>query len=157
MVLHEAIEKYREKHQGPVLERSSAIFRRLTSGSFESLRVDVDEKGRNTLVGIRNGGKESVAVENMSQGTADQLYLAIRIAGIENYLDQGESFPFIIDDILIQFDDERALAALEVLADLSRKTQVIFFTHHRHIMEMSQRNLPENILYTHEIQSRTRI
>jgi uncharacterized protein YhaN len=46
--------------------------------------------------------------------------------------------PFVVDDILIKFDDGRARAALELLAELSRRTQVIFFTHHRHLVEIAE-------------------
>jgi len=46
--------------------------------------------------------------------------------------------PFIVDDILIRFDDDRARATLEVLADLSKKTQVLFFTHHARLAELAK-------------------
>ena len=45
--------------------------------------------------------------------------------------------PVIVDDLLVQFDDDRAVATLEVLRDLSEKTQVLFFTHHRHLVELA--------------------
>jgi uncharacterized protein YhaN len=73
----------------------------------------------------------------MSSGTRDQLYLALRFATLERYLATSEPIPFIVDDILINFDDDRALATLKVLADLSAKTQVLLFTHHTRISEMS--------------------
>ena len=46
--------------------------------------------------------------------------------------------PFIVDDILIRFDDERAAATLKVIAELSRKTQVLFFTHHARLVELAK-------------------
>ncbi|WP_295394339.1 hypothetical protein [uncultured Thiodictyon sp.] len=55
--------------------------------------------------------------------------------GRYNYLDGAAPLPFIVDDILIQFDDERARATLEALADFSARTQVIVFTHHRRVVE----------------------
>ena len=63
--------------------------------------------------------------------------LALRLASLEQYLEKNEPLPFIVDDILLRFDDDRALATLKVLADLSRKTQVLFFTHHRHLVELA--------------------
>jgi uncharacterized protein YhaN len=45
--------------------------------------------------------------------------------------------PFIVDDILIQFDDERARATLEALADFSARSQVILFTHHGRVAEQA--------------------
>jgi uncharacterized protein YhaN len=80
-----------------------------------------------------------VGVEGMSDGTRDQLYLALRLATLEQYLANHEPLPFIVDDILIQFDDQRAEAALQVLAELSAKTQVLFFTHHWRLVELAKK------------------
>jgi len=148
-VLSLAMERFREKSQGPILKKASELFRRLTCGSFEGLRADYDSDGSPVLAGVRSGGKESVPVEGMSDGTADQLYLALRLAGLENYIEANEPMPFIVDDILIKFDNDRAAAALQVLAELSQKTQVIFFTHHRHLLELAEKNLPGSILIEH--------
>ncbi|HKV08129.1 MAG TPA: hypothetical protein VJ725_08335, partial [Thermoanaerobaculia bacterium] len=49
----------------------------------------------------------------------------------------AEPLPFIVDDILINFDDERSAATLKVLAELSKQTQVILFTHHERLKEMA--------------------
>jgi len=85
----------------------------------------------------------------MSDGTADQLYLALRLAGIEHYLDGNEPMPFIVDDILIKFDNRRAAAALQALAEISAKTQVIFFTHHRHLVELAEAHVDGAVLCVH--------
>ncbi|MBW1936672.1 MAG: AAA family ATPase, partial [Deltaproteobacteria bacterium] len=140
-VLVQTIEQYRQKHQGPVLERTNELFSRLTLGSFEGVRADYDEHGEPVLVGVRPGGKQLVRVEGMSDGTVDQLYLALRLASLYAYLRNNEPMPFIVDDILIRFDNERAVAALKILAELSKETQVIFFTHHRHLVELAKQNL----------------
>jgi len=87
----------------------------------------------------------------MSTGTADQLYLAVRLASLEAFSEKQESPPFIVDDILIQFDDRRALATLQVLAELSRKIQVIFFTHHRHLSELAEKNISSDELFIHRL------
>lgn len=49
-------------------------------------------------------------MSGLSTGTADQLYLALRIAAIEDYLERVDTLPFIADDLFINFDDERAVA-----------------------------------------------
>ena len=69
----------------------------------------------------------------MSDGTVDQLYLALRLASVDEYLGRAHSLPFIADDLLINFDDARAAAGFKVLAELGQKTQVLFFTHHQHL------------------------
>jgi uncharacterized protein YhaN len=150
-VLALAMERFREKSQGPILRKASGLFNRITCGSFEGLRADHDADGKPVLVGVRNGGKETVLVEGMSDGTADQLYLALRLAGLEHYLEANEPMPFVVDDILIKFDNDRAAAALQALAELSQKTQVIFFTHHRHLVELAAKRMPGSILIEHSL------
>ena len=150
-VLHQAIERYRDKSQGPVLSRASALFQQITGGSFAGVRAEFDVNGSPMIVGLRAGGAEIVAVDGMSDGTADQLYLALRLAGLEEYLAKNEPIPFIVDDILIKFDDARAAATLQALAALSAKTQVIFFTHHRHLVKLAEDNLAPSALINHNL------
>jgi len=133
-ILQQEIERYREKHQDPVLQIASRYFAKLTLNSFAGLKADVDDKGEPILVGIRPDGKFT-RVENMSDGTLDQLYLALRLATIEWRLETSEPMPFIVDDILINFDDDRSRATLKILADLGRKNQVILFTHHHQLID----------------------
>jgi uncharacterized protein YhaN len=90
----------------------------------------------------------------MSDGAADQLYLAVRLASVETYLSRHEPLPFLVDDVLIQFDDDRAAAALGVLAELSRKTQVLMFTHHRHLLDLARREVGPETLFSYELPGR---
>lgn len=153
-VLRQGIERYRQKSQGPILNRASELFGVLTLGSFERLTVDYNDKDEPVLKGVRPGG-ERVGVEGMSLGTADQLYLATKLATLEAYLEKGEPVPFIVDDILIQFDDERATAALRILAALSRRTQVLLFTHHRRLVDLAELHLDASIRFTHVLSGRS--
>ena len=137
-VLHAAIEEYREKNQGPVLLRASDIFSRITRDGFSGLQADFDERGEPVLTGVRKSSGEKITVAGMSDGTCDQLYLALRLASLENWLSRHEPVPFIVDDVLLNFDDDRAIAGLEVLGELSKQTQVVFFTHHQHLVDMAR-------------------
>jgi uncharacterized protein YhaN len=150
-VLQEAVERYRKKNQGSVLARAGRLFAVLTAGSFENLQIDYDETGQPILIGVRSGGQETVGVAGMSDGSCDQLYLALRLASLEAYLETHEPVPFIVDDILLNFDNERAGAALKALAELSQRTQVIFFTHHEHLVEMAKKCLKPDVLFTHQL------
>lgn len=153
-LLREGIERYRQKSQGPVLARAGELFAALTLGSFSGLSVDYDERDEPVLRGARPDGGAPVGVEGMSLGTADQLYLALRLASIESALDPDEPAPLIVDDLLIQFDDARAAATLEALGALSRKTQVILFTHHEHLCALAQARLDPDVLFVHRLQGR---
>ncbi len=151
-VLSLAIERYRDKSQGQLLKRTSALFNRITGGSFAGIRAEFAEDGRPVIVGVRPGGGDIVTVEGMSDGTADQLYLALRLAGLDAYLKNNEPLPLIVDDILIMFDDDRAAATLQVLAELSHKTQVIFFTHHRHLVDLAENTMDASELILHTLE-----
>jgi uncharacterized protein YhaN len=82
----------------------------------------------------------------MSEGTADQLYLALRLAYLSSWADKHEPLPLILDDVLMAFDDDRAAAAMHAFASLAPKTQIILFTHHRHIVDLARAHLPESLL-----------
>ncbi len=79
----------------------------------------------------------------MSEGTQDQLYLALRLGTLDYWFEGHEPIPFIVDDVLLTSDDTRAAAAFEVLAGLSDRTQVLFFTHHEHLVQIA-RDMSEN-------------
>jgi uncharacterized protein YhaN len=136
-VLRDEIERYRKENQGPLVKCASEHFASLTLGSFAGLMTDFNEKDEPVLAGIRPDG-ERVLVEGMSSGTRDQLYLALRLASLEKYMESSEPMPFIVDDVLVDFDDERSLAALNVLSKLAEETQVILFTHHSQVVEQSK-------------------
>jgi uncharacterized protein YhaN len=138
-ILHDEIERFRREHRDPILLRASAFFAKLTGGSFASVQTDFDEADQPVFVGVRPRGQRVRVSPGMSAGTRDQLYLALRLATLEHYLERSEPLPFIVDDILIQFDDKRTRATLEALADLSAKTQVILFTHHERVVEEARR------------------
>jgi uncharacterized protein YhaN len=144
-VLARTIEVYREKHQGPILARTNDLFSQLTLGSFEGVRAEYTDQGEPVLMGVRPGSGELVGVGGMSDGTTDQLYLALRLASLESYLENNEPMPFIADDILIRFDDARAEATLRILAELAGKTQVIFFTHHQHLVDLATETLSSDV------------
>jgi uncharacterized protein YhaN len=149
-ILQQEIERYREEHQDPVLKIASGYFNDLTMGSFAGLRTDVDDKGEPVLVGVRPDNLR-LTVEKMSSGTRDQLFLALRLATLEWRLETSEPMPFIVDDILINFDDDRSKATLTVLADLSKKNQVILFTHHRQIVEEAKSIKGKGAIQIHEL------
>jgi uncharacterized protein YhaN len=84
----------------------------------------------------------------MSTGTADQLYLALRLAAVEDYLGHSKPLPFVADDLFINFDDDRSLAGFKVLGEIAKKTQVLFFTHHKHLIDVARQALGDQICVT---------
>jgi len=136
LILEQQIEEYRKENQAPVLGRAGELFSKLTLGSYAGLRDELDSSGKPILLGVRPDDQE-VAIAGMSDGSRDQLYLALRIATLEQHLKKGEPMPFVVDDILIGFDDNRTRVCLEVLAQLSKNIQVLLFTHHKRVLELA--------------------
>jgi uncharacterized protein YhaN len=64
--------------------------------------------------------------------------MALRVAAVEEYLAHATPVPFIADDLFINYDDARAAAGFKVLQQLAEKTQVLFFTHHQHLVEVAR-------------------
>lgn len=149
-LLRRAMEQYREKNQGPLVRRASELFARLSLGTFSGLRGDHDEQDRPVLRCVPRAG-DPVEVRALSDGTRDQLFLALRVASLEQYFTKSEPLPLVLDDVLIHFDDARARAALEVLGELSQRTQILFFTHHARLAELAEATLPASALCRHDL------
>ena len=149
-ILQAEIERYRERTQGPVLRRAAELFALVTEGRFTGLEPDYGAGDEPVLVGVRESG-EKVALAGMSDGTQDQLYLALRLASLEKFSADGEPLPLLVDDALVNFDDARARAALKVLQELAARTQVIFFTHHQHMVRLAKEAVDGQVLYIQEL------
>ncbi len=144
------IERFREKNQGPLLEGSGRIFSQITRGAFDGLAAEFNEQDVPLLKGRRADGT-NVPVDGMSEGTRDQLYLALRIAALDRHLENHEPMPLILDDLLITFDNARSAAILPQLAELSKRTQIFLFTHHEHLVELCRLNLGEGNFHLHSL------
>ncbi|MDO9110313.1 MAG: hypothetical protein Q7U40_06625, partial [Desulfatirhabdiaceae bacterium] len=148
--LQTQIERFRKENQGPLLEKSGQVFRRITRGAFAGLGAEFNADDAPVLVGLRPD-RSSVPISGMSDGSRDQLYLALRLAALDRYLEQHEPMPLILDDLLITFDDDRATAILPQLAALARRTQIFLFTHHEHLVELCRRSLGEEAFHLHRL------
>ncbi len=129
-----AIERHRAAAQDPLIARAGELFRLATGEAFAGLGTDYDAADHPVLAAIRAGG-ERVRVEGLSEGARDQLFLALRLALLERRA--GEPLPFIGDDILASFDDERTRRTLRLLAEFGKGRQVVLFTHHRHVADLA--------------------
>ena len=139
-LLSYAIERYRARHQNPIVERASQAFATLTCGRWSGLGIDYDlETPR--LAAVRD--QQMHGVDALSEGTADQLFLALRVAAIEDHAQRSTPLPFIADDLFVTFDERRTSAGFAVLGELGAVTQVIVFTHHDHVVACAQRTLQD--------------
>jgi uncharacterized protein YhaN len=142
VLLRREMERYRASNEAPVVARAGAFFERLTLGSFRALRVDDDEKGAPVLRAVRASGG-SLDVKALSEGSRDQLYLALRLATLMRTAETTDPLPLVLDDVLVHFDDDRARATFEVLGEIAGKMQVVLFTHHEHVTALARAALGE--------------
>ncbi|BBG02357.1 MULTISPECIES: AAA family ATPase [Pseudonocardia] len=142
-ILRRELDAYERSHASPLLVRAGALLERLTGGRFVALRPPSEPgAGARTLVAVRADGEE-LTPPTLSEGTADQVHLALRLAGIEQLQADRVAaglppVPVVLDDVLMTFDDERAPAAIRVLAELAGSAQVLLFTHHEHLVGLAR-------------------
>ncbi|MGU3538562.1 AAA family ATPase [Methylobacterium sp. A54F] len=144
LLLGSAVARHRAGQQDPLLTRAGGLFAGLTGGAFAGLAQDYDEADAARIAGRRASG-ELVPVTGLSEGTRDQLYLALRLAYLEDYAGRAEPAPFVGDDLFLTFDDARTAHGLEALAAVGERLQPILFTHHAHVAEIARARLGDAV------------
>ena len=136
-LLEQEISDYRSKNQGPILNRASELFSRITIGRYAGIETDIDDKNQLIILAKTSSGK-SLDVKALSTGTRDQLYLSLRLAGLENYATGTRKLPLLLDDLFVHFDDARTKAGLAIIEEMCSKLQVILFTHHGQVVDQAR-------------------
>jgi len=93
----------------------------MTGGRYDRLTLDAD-------FSVQTAARDEVTLHRAlfrSEGTVDQLYLALRLAVAEALTPEA---PLVLDDALARFDDDRQAAAMEILGEMAKEKQVILFT-----------------------------
>ncbi len=145
-LLDTALTAVQEGGDDALLRRIGAAFAELTGDAYASVSSKEDERGMARLVvRPRRFPEEETTVELLSEGTRDQLFLALRLIAIEDHAAGGLVLPFVGDDILQSFDDQRSAAAFRALLRLSETAQVILLSHHEHLLEVLQSTLPASV------------
>jgi uncharacterized protein YhaN len=139
-MLTQAIARFERENQPDMLRDVGLFFAKLTSGRYTGLRKKLDEN--RSLVLSQANGKDK-GPHQLSTGTREQLYLAIRLAYAQHYCRDNEPLPIIMDDVLVNFDDQRRDAALECLIELSQDIQIIFLTCHQDTTQWIKSRLTE--------------
>ena len=105
-------------------QRAAEIFRQLTGGKYDAVLMDRDF----SLSAQTEDDLTAHSIQLLSQGAADQLYLAVRLAICDLILPADKATPLVLDDALCSFDDERMALALDYLTQLSSQRQILLFT-----------------------------
>ncbi|MFS0837645.1 AAA family ATPase [Paenibacillus sp. 1P03SA] len=130
-------ERCERERQPGVLRRASACFAAMTGGRFTQV---VAPFGQQRLYAVRPDGRQ-VDSSKLSRGTAEQLYLSMRFALVEEFTG-GASLPLVFDDIFVNFDKERMEGALRIIGQLGGNRQVLLFTCHEHVRDAVRRTAP---------------
>jgi uncharacterized protein YhaN len=125
-LLEDALEAYEAERQPSVIQSAQDIFTRLTGGRYTRLATPLG-RFEPLVSGVASSGKPP---ERLSRATAEQLFLALRLSYIEHLAGAHPSLPVLMDDVLVNFDDERRSAAARVIAEFAASRQVIYFTCH---------------------------
>jgi uncharacterized protein YhaN len=145
------LDRHRTTNQAPLIARAGVLFAEVTGGAFTGLMVGYDNDDRPTILAQRSDGSE-IRVEALSEGTRDQLYLALRLGSIEGRAGAG-SLPIVCDDLLITADDVRAGALIRVLAAAAAHSQVIVFSHHAHLIDVARKAVGSEGFKLHVIEA----
>ena len=145
------INELSKENQDEIINLAKGYFLTITNGFYKDLEIE-----NNCLVGIRKKSNSKVSDDNilahdisdeqirvehtkMSEGTRDQLFLSLRLAFISLFNSKSQKkLPFLVDDIFINFDEDRIKSGLKLLKEFSNTTQVIFFTHSKRVEELSK-------------------
>jgi len=120
-------QSYNEQTRQPaVIQRASELFEMITDGRYERVHVPSD----GSAFVVYDGDSRPRPSSELSTGTAQQLYLALRIALIETVGDVGVGLPVFMDDVLVNFDPERKRGAAQAIGHLATHRQVVLFTCH---------------------------
>ena len=104
--------------------RAAEIFSAITAGRYGKVLLSRDF----SLSAEMAGDPVGRSIRLLSQGAADQLYLAVRLAICDMVLPTEKRVPLILDDALVSFDDDRLRAALDYLLAESEKRQILLFS-----------------------------
>jgi uncharacterized protein YhaN len=124
--LHQARQIYEKERKQPVVRESEHFFRTMTGGRYLTIVAPPGEE-RLQVVGADD---RSYELQVLSRGTAEQLYLSLRFGYIQEFSRRARPLPVIMDDILVNFDPQRARAAARTILELAGQNQVLFFTCH---------------------------
>ena len=104
-----------------IASRAQTLFSRLTGGRYDRLQLTQDL----SLNAAAEGEDSLRSARRRSEGTVDQLYLALRLAVAGELIPEA---PLVLDDALVRFDDTRCAAAMKILQEEAAEKQVILFT-----------------------------
>lgn len=143
-LIEKTLREFERTRQPRVLAQASKMFSLVTEGRYERL-LQRESDNKTVLI---NKDKESLALETLSRGTAEQLYLCIRLALASEFGRRSEPLPIVMDDVFVNFDPSRARAIGQIVTEFARTQQVLIFTCHPSTSDMLINLTPETRIVT---------
>jgi uncharacterized protein YhaN len=140
-LLGRAQERYERERQPEVVKRAEAAFARMTNGRYPHIAIPLGKEE----IEVFTANAAAAGTDKLSRGTAEQLYLALRIGLVDQLGDIGAGLPVLMDDVLVDFSPDRLVPAAEAVAGLARTRQVVFFTCHPAMADLLCRVAPEAV------------
>ena len=138
-VLKKAIKVYEKESQPAVIVEAQSFFSSITDGRYKRIYSPVSSS--DIFVEDSDGRKKETF--QLSKGTAEQLYLALRFGFIKELGKHSERLPIIFDDILVNFDPVRSMNAGNTIKQLATTNQILYFTCHPDTVETLKEIVPD--------------
>ncbi|HEY4670363.1 MAG TPA: hypothetical protein VIH05_11360, partial [Tepidiformaceae bacterium] len=131
-LMERARKEYERERQPGVIKHAGGFFNTITGGRYSDLMSPLGSE--KLTVADRDGARKEPG--QLSRGTQEQLYLALRFGLIRQFGEQACRLPVIVDEVLVNFDPERQRRAAEGFAELAHSNQVLVFTCHPAMVEL---------------------
>ena len=132
VILERTQRKFEQERQPSVIRHAEEFFSNVTGRRYTRLFAPIGEQ---TITVTDASGRDRRPAE-LSRGTREQLYLALRFGLIREFGEHAERLPVVVDEALVNFDPARASLAAGAFAKLSESNQVLVFTCHHTIADM---------------------
>ena len=134
-LLDDVCTTFERERQPETLREASGFLDQLTNGKYHRIWTSL---GTNQLHVDDRAGR-TLEIDRLSRGTREAVFIALRLSLTAVYARRGVTLPLVLDDVLVNFDGDRAAHAAKTLdAFAKRGHQVLMFTCHRHIVEIFQ-------------------
>lgn len=131
-LLEDVCGTFERERQPETLREASSFLNQLTDGKYARIWTPL---GTNQLK-IDDSEGNSLPLEVLSRGTGEAVFIALRLSLAAAYARRGVMLPLILDDVLVNFDGQRALHAAKTLQTFAQLGhQVMMFTCHQHIVD----------------------
>jgi uncharacterized protein YhaN len=133
MIVEQVRQKYEQDRQPETLREATVYLNRFTDGRYTRVWTPL---GANVL-NVDDAQGHSLPVEQLSRGTREQLFLALRMSLVSALAQRGVRIPLVLDDVLVNFDVGRTATAASVLSDFAQAGhQLLLFTCHQHVAKL---------------------